>query len=253
MKKKQIKKSVHASFRPVLKKSAAFVLAFAVMVSTFTGFFPIRAHAEDTTDKGLVTNLVDQKSDLQKGVSIADTTKADTAASYFWKSNAADWTANISYKFKIPLDKIQAGAIDEGSTYDLGLPKEICAGATASSSIPVTANFTEPVNIDSNSNSQVTSYPIAQISISSDSPKKATLTFDKDTSSLKNFYTSLAGTSDMDDYLPELNFSISSSILQSTINPNEFSAIPSILGKPAGRLPTLHWICSFLTVPRAIP
>ncbi len=231
MKKKQIKKSVHASFRPVLKKSAAFVLAFAVMVSTFTGFFPIRAHAEDTTDKGLVTNLVDQKSDLQKGVSIADTTKADTAASYFWKSNAADWTANISYKFKIPLDKIQAGAIDEGSTYDLGLPKEICAGATASSSIPVTANFTEPVNIDSNSNSQVTSYPIAQISISSDSPKKATLTFDKDTSSLKNFYTSLAGTSDMDDYLPELNFSISSSILQSTINPNEFSAIPLYFGE----------------------
>ncbi|HCC02381.1 MAG TPA: hypothetical protein DEP60_06735, partial [Ruminococcaceae bacterium] len=101
----------------------------------------------------------------------------------------------------------------------------------ASSSIPVTANFTEPVNIDSNSNSQVTSYPIAQISISSDSPKKATLTFDKDTSSLKIFYTSLAGTSDMDDYLPELNFSISSSILQSTINPNEFSAIPLYFGE----------------------
>lgn len=228
MKKKQIKKSVHASFRPVLKKSAAFVLAFAVMVSTFTGFFPIRAHAEDTTDKGLVTNLVDQKSDLQKGVSIADTTKTDTGASYFWKSNAAYWTANISYDFKIPLDKIQAGAIDKDSTYDLGLPKEICAGATASSSIPVTANFTEPVNIDSNSNSQVTSYPIAQISISSG---KATLTFNTDTFSLKNFYTSLAGTSDMEDYLPELKFSISSSISQSAVNLNELSAVPLYFGE----------------------
>ncbi|HCM24132.1 MAG TPA: hypothetical protein DHW78_07410, partial [Ruminococcaceae bacterium] len=229
MKKKQIKKSVHASFRPVLKKSAAFVLAFAVMVSTFTGFFPIRAHAEDTTDKGLVTNLVDQKSDLQKGVSIADTTKTDTGASYFWKSNAADWTANISYDFKIPLDKIQAGAIDEGSTYDLGLPAEICARATANLSGQVTANFTKPVNIDSNSNSQVTSYPtIAQISISSD---KATLTFNKDTSSLKNFYTSLAGTSDMEDYLPELKFSISSSISQNAVNPNELSAVPLYFGE----------------------
>ncbi len=226
MKKKQIKKSVHASFRPVLKKSAAFVLAFAVMVSTFTGFFPIRAHAEDTTDKGLVTNLVDQKSDLQKGVSIADTTKTDTGASYFWKSDATDWTAKINYDFKIPLDKIQADAIHEGSTYNLDLPATICAGAPTRT-IPVTAYFTKPVNINDLSKS---SMDVATLTITD---SKATLTFNG-TSSLEAFYTSLAGTSDMEDYLPELKFSISSSISQSSINKNGLSAVPLYFGA-AGR------------------
>ena len=227
MKKIELRRRAHPSIRQILRKAAASALAFAVTVSAFTGLVPMQAHAEDSViDCGSVTNLID-KATLQKGISVSGSDITTDGANYNWSKDDAEWAATLTYNFTIPLDKILAtdkksSAIAANSTYDLGLPTELCADAT-SESVKVVANFKKAISVDSQS---LTSYDIGTVNFDK-SAKTAKLIFNgTDYNKFLNFYS----TDTTVDYLPQCTFSFGSKLNKETINSGRKAAIPLYFG-----------------------